>query len=417
MTTIATDPVRNEPISYDDHGDIPFEVSFRDIPVHEISIYLQLDTRVGRSTCRQACAHCFYINQPAARNRVMDLAEGRKVMAALERRGYKIFPMIADSFAHGGAFLRLFGNSHNRDFHQELDSKPTKTMVRGDMWTSGAPLLGDDWRELLMTGIENGFGNVTITYHGTLDDRLRVRPHATYPIRGVFPGADCETVIRRIHQFNADMVAGGFERLKALPAEMRSPLAINIGVTLGKHNHTLQHLLRYVRYFNDLGVAVLRFNNFHDHGWKLPLLPLTADEVAQCFRDIRWIHENVPLSFQLGLDEDFGTNGIEVMGFPPHTGWCRAGRQLFAVVPEEPVPLSAGREKIGTIAGCVDAFKPIVGQLVRISDGLSVDYDLQFDHGVIDRLNRKRLDGTYRDGCFAPEMLDEARRGAPEAFS
>lgn len=413
--------VANEPISYDDHGQIPFEIPFREIEPRDISIYLQLDTRVGKKTCRMACHHCFYINQEETRARFMSLEEGKRVREDLERIGYKVFPMISDSFAGTGEFLRLFGNTHMRDFRQEIDCVPTKTMELGQMWTSGAPLLDDDWRDMLCLGIENGFGSVTITFHGLLDEDLRLLPRELYPIAGVFPGEECERVIDRIHAFNADLAAGRIPRLAGLPEEALRPLEINMGVTIGRHNHTREALLRYVRYFNEKRVAVVRFNCFHDHGWRHPGLVLTPEEVAQVFRDIQWLHTHVPMGFQLGLDEDFGTSGIEVMGFPAHTGWCRAGRQLFAIVPDPPRTVvenpAVRTEWIGSIAGCVDAFKPLVGKLVRETRKRTgeVSYRLDFFHPVIDELNRKRLNGTYKDGCFAPEMLRELRDQAPDA--
>lgn len=397
--------ITNEPISYDDHGDIPLGKPFREISPTDISIYLQLNTNVGKSTCQQTCGHCFYINQPEARGRAMDLVEGRRVMAELARRGYKIFPMISDSFANGGEFLMLFGNSHNRDYRQEADRRPTKTMERGEMWTSGAPLLGDDCERLLALGVASGFGSVTITFHGVLDEALTLMPHHAYPISGVFPGRDCERVVANVHKFNASRGNGSGRDL----------LEVNLGVTIGKHNHGRENLIRYVRYFDRLGVAVVRFNCYHDHGWRYPHLRLSRDEIAAVYRDLKWIHANIPFQFQLGLDEDFGTNGIEVMGFPAHTGICQAGRQLFAVVPDDVEILhedgALRRERIGTMAGCVDAFKPIVGRLVREIDKSrgSVTYDLEFFHDVIEELTQKRLNGTYTDGCFAGEMLSELR--------
>lgn len=397
--------ISNEPISYDDHGDIPMEKPFREIAPADISIYLQLNTNVGKNTCRQTCGHCFYINQPEARGRAMDLVEGRRVMEELSRRGYKIFPMISDSFANGGEFLTLFANSHNRDYRQEPERKTTKTMERGEMWTSGAPLLGDDCERLLALGVASGFGSITITFHGVPDEQLMLKPHEVYPISGVFPGRDCERVIRRIHAFNSSRGGG--------PGG--APLEVNVGVTIGKHNHGRENLIRYARYFDRLGVAVVRFNCYHDHGWRYPHLTLSRDDIAAVYGDVKWIHENIPVEFQIGLDEDFGTSGIEVMGFPEHTGICRAGRQLFAVVPDEVEVLENNpdlrRESIGTMAGCVDAFKPIVGRLVREIDKArgSVTYDLEFFHDVIEELTQKRLNGTYKDGCFAPEMLMDLR--------
>jgi MoaA/NifB/PqqE/SkfB family radical SAM enzyme len=410
-------PVHNEPISFDEHGDLPFSIPFSEISPSQISLYLQLDTRVGKKTCRQACAHCFYINQPGAANRSIDLTEGRNIMNDLAALGYHVFPMISDSLAYNGQFLRLFGNTHNRDFRQEEDCKETKTMEHGDLWTSGAPLLDENWEEYLSEALAHGFGNVTITFHGVLDENLVLLPEHAYPIKGAFPGASCERVIERIHAFNSRL-RNGFDGIEAARSAPSSVFRINLGVTIGKHNHTRAHLLRYVEYFSKFGVSVVRFNAFHDHGWKLPHLPLTKAEIAQWYRDLKWVHENIPLNFQVGVDEDFGTSGIEVMGFPKHVGRCRAGRQLFAIVPDKPEDIDRNRhlrkERIGSIAACVDAFKPIVGRLVRETrhDAAASRYYLEFFTDVIDALMQKRLNGTYVDGCFAAEMLDEFRQAS-----
>lgn len=414
-----TSAADNEPISFDDHGDIPFTVPFRSIDPTDISIYLQLNTRVGKSTCRQACAHCFFINQPQASNRSVDLTQGRAIADDLALLGYKIFPMISDSFANGGEFIRLFGKSHNRDYRESADRRPTKTMVRGELWTSGAPLLDDNFEELLCLAVEHGFGSITITFHGIVSDELDLLSVRDYPIARVFPGQYCEIVIRQIDRFNHRMNAGCIDRLQCLPLEERKPLQINLGVTIGAHNRTREHLLNYVRYFNRRPVSVVRFNCFHDHGGRHAALSLSPDQVAKVYADLKWIHTNVALRFQLGVDEDFGTSGIEVMGFPRHTGWCRAGRQLFAVVPDPPVLIADSFEErleaVGSIAACVDAFKPIVGRLVRVTtkaDGRA-RHHLDFFGTIIDELNRKRIDGTYSDGCFAPEMLAASRTNHP----
>lgn len=407
----------NEPISFDEHGALPFSMPFDEIAPSQISLYLQLDTRVGKRTCRQACAHCFYINQPEAANRSIDLPEGRRIMDDLTALGYRVFPMIADSLASNGEFLRLFGNTHNRDFRQEFDCRETKTMEAGDLWTSGAPLLDENWMDYLAEAVRNGFGNVTITFHGVFDEHLRLWPEHAYPIKGVFSGARCAQVIERIHAFNDALRAGRIPLASPMPARDPAPrpLRINLGVTIGKHNHTLAHLLRYAEYFNQSGVSVVRFNAFHAHGGRLPELVLTKSEVAAWYRDLKWLHDNIALNFQLGVDEDFGTSGIGVMGFPAHVGWCRAGRQLFAIVPDEPEDIERNpnfvREKVGSIAACVDAFKPICGRLIRETTPHAPRprYYPEFFRDVIEALTRKRMNGTYADGCFAGEMLAELR--------
>ena len=405
-------PATNLPIAYDNHGNVPFEVPFSQIPPHEISIYLQLDTRVGKETCGQVCGHCLFNNVPAARGRSIDLREGRKIMDDLCALGYKVFPMISDSFSGNGEFMTLFGSTHMREYCQGDDQQSTRTMLKGELWSSGAPLMRENWRDLLAQAVENGFGSVTLTFHGQLDEDLALLPRSVYPIAGVFPGDRCVEVIGRIARFNAELRGGTPFR-----PGLREPLEVNVVVTLGRHNHTLKDLTRYTGYFNKLPVDVVRFNAFHDYGFHYPQLPLAQEGIARVYKNLKWIHTHLPLNFQMGIDEDMGTSGIEVMGFPAHTGMCRAGRQLFAVVPDEAEIVSedpVGRvERVGTVAACVDAFHPQVGYLRRETkrNGQEAAYSLAFDHHGIDRLVQKRLDGSYRNGCFAHDLLAQSRDG------
>jgi hypothetical protein len=212
--------------------------------------------------------------------------------------------------------------------------------------------------------------------------------------------------VRRIHAYNAE---------RSTRQGDHGNLRINIGVTVGRHNHSRESLIRYARYFNELNVATVRFNNFADHGGRHPDLQLSRHDIAQVYRDLKWIHTNIPLNFQLGVSEDFGTFGIEVMNFPKHVGWCQAGRQLFTVIPtrERRVAHTAHvvRETVGDIVACVNVFEPLLGHLVRVTHlvDLRVEYELRFDVGAIEAFTSKRVSGTYENGCFARELMTELR--------
>lgn len=413
--------VSNKPIMYDDHGDIPLSTPFAELRPSEITFYLEMDTRVGRQTCRQTCEHCFFIREEEAQNRVIELAEGYNLMNALRRQGYKVFPMVSDNFAYGGHFLRVFGDpkaaSPVHDFHQGLDRALAKTMERGEIWTSGAHLLDDNWQELLILALENGFGTITFTLHGVPDDQLTLPPREQYPIGGVFYGLDAEVIIGRIHSFNRDLALGRIRHQFAAETNLE-PLAINVTATVGTHNRSRQTLLNYLRYCEKMGIAVLRFNRYKTHGERLPQLALSADDVGQFFIDLKWIHANVTSKVQLAVSEDFGTSGIEIMEFPEHTGWCRAGHQFFTVVGDRNAVLYEDnrqlRERMGAIACCVEIYKPSAGQIVRVTDKAtgSVTYDVEFFPQVIAELQRMRQDGTLRDGCWAPEYSALHRTGA-----
>lgn len=388
----------NTPIAYDFHGDTPFSVPFPDIRPEDIHLYLDLDTKVGKNTCGQKCTHCWFVNYEKVYEKSFAMEEGPQIKAALEEQGYRVYPRYVDSFAYGGAFMRLYGPANNREFRQDADHRPTRTMERGDAWTSGRPLLADDYVQLLDLARDCGYGTISITYHGLIEAGLTVADHADYPIKGVFSGRETEEVVRRITAYNRTVTPD--ERFR-----------INIGVTVGRHNNSREALQRYARYFNHLGVDTVRFNNFADHGGRHPDLPLSDEQIEQVYRDLKWLHENVPMDFQLAVSEDFGTFGIGVMGFPGNVGWCRAGRQLFAVIPAaQEVLLDSGGERcerIGSIVGCVNTFEPHLGELLRRTGPGGVAYRLEFDHKAIADFTAKRVAGVYKNGCFARELAEE----------
>lgn len=389
--------MNNLPIAYDFHGDTPFTVPFEQIKPEDIHIYLDLDTKVGKNTCGQNCSHCWFVNYEQAFDRAFDVNEGLLIKQGLEKAGYKIYPRYVDSFGYNGDFMRLYGPAHNREFRQDSDHRPTDTMHKGDAWTSGRPLLADNYAQLLDVARDSGYGTISITFHGLIDQDLKVIDGKDYPIKGVFGGTQCEKVVRRIFQYNADAGSEVFR--------------VNIGITVGRHNNSRESLVRYAQYFNKLGVHTVRFNNFSDHGRRHTALQMSREEIEQAYRDIKWLHDNVKLGFQLAVSEDFGTFGIKAMGFPSHVGWCRAGRQLFAVVPtpEELLRESAGErcEKIGDVVACVNMFGPHMGILVRKVSAEGTLYALEFNHQEIAAFTEKRMTGVYKNGCFARELIQE----------
>jgi hypothetical protein len=124
------------------------------------------------------------------------------IKKSLEQHGYKVFARYVDSFAYNGDFMRLYGPAHNREFRQENGHVPTKTMHKGDAWTSGAPLLKDNYLEILDLAAESGYGTISMTFHGLFDENINFKPESEYPIKGVFHGQSLETVVQRIKHYN-----------------------------------------------------------------------------------------------------------------------------------------------------------------------------------------------------------------------
>jgi hypothetical protein len=418
----------NRPILYDDHGTLSLTKDFSELSPKDITMYMEVDTRVGKATCRQTCEHCFYIREEEARKTHIELREAHAVMRMLQEKGHPTFVMIADNFAYDGEFLRVFGSSKAapqcHSTRQGEDRELPEMMASGEAWTSGAPLLDDNCNELLSLALENGFGSVAFTFHGLLRDDLTLKPAELYPIRGVFPGKDAERVMERIRRFNEDLEAG---RIPS-PNHGVGPQRININmtVTVGRHNHGRANLLNYIRYAEKHGVSIIRMNRFKSHSGRgrLPALDMSPEDVARYYEDMKWLHDNVEMSITLGVSEDFGTSGIEVMGFPEHTGWCRAGHQFFGIIGDAEKVIADNdaetRIRVGRVAGCVEIYKPYVGQVIRIVDKSSgtKTYDVEFYPGVIARLQQMRQDKTIVDGCWAPEynILHHEGRGISSPY-
>jgi hypothetical protein len=390
---------KNLPISYDFHGDKPLNLPFEELQPKDIHLYLDLDTKIGKKTCGQACAHCWFVNYEKVFDKAFDFKEGYNILQNLKEQGYTVFPRYVDSFGYDGEFMKLYGPANNREFRQE-NHKQTETMLNGDAWTSGKPLLQDNYFELLDLAYTSGYRTISITYHGLLNEKGELLDHKSYPIKGVFSGKDCENVIDRIQKYNDER-------------SNQTDFRVNIGITIGKHNHSIEMLSRYIKYFDNLGVATVRFNNFSDHGNQHPHLVLRKDEVIQFYKDIKFIHENINFLFQIGVSEDFGTDGIKVMDFPGHVGWCRAGHQLFTIIPTEEKLISDNSNvqvtKIGDIVACVNIFEPHFGEMhrkVNLTNN-SIKYNLIFNSLSIDKFNKSRMQGEYKNGCFAKELRDK----------
>ncbi|WP_205588733.1 hypothetical protein, partial [Poseidonibacter antarcticus] len=165
--------VKNQPLAYDYHGDLPLNTNFTKINPQEIDLYLDLDTKIGSDTCGQNCQHCWFVNYDIVKNKTFKEDSGMEIYKALKKQKFNVYPRYTDSFSYSGDFLKLFGSSRNRSF-KEGENKDTKTMEKGEAWTSGKPLLKDNYVELLDLANEYNYGTIAITFHGILDDNLNI---------------------------------------------------------------------------------------------------------------------------------------------------------------------------------------------------------------------------------------------------
>ncbi|QDF28868.1 radical SAM protein [Halarcobacter anaerophilus] len=377
----------NQPLSYDYHGDLPLNTSFSEINPHEIDIYLDLDTTVGADTCGQNCQHCWFVNYDVVNNKTFTKDFGLEIYKSLKKQNYNVYPRYTDSFSYHGQFMKIFGKSRNRSFKENENLENTKTMEKGEAWTSGRPLLSDNYESLLDIASEYNYGTIAITFHGVLDKNLNIQKK--YPIKGVFYGSDAIRVINRIKYYNK---------------KNTSKFRIAIGITIGKHNNSKDSLMRYIEFFNKIGIDSLRFNNFYDHGNNYPNLVLEKKEIERIYDDFSHIHKNIDLKFQLGISQDFGTHNVEVMNYPPNIEHCKAGLQLFAIIPNEEIIETKNGDIIGTVVGCVNTFEPKLGYLYRCEENNKYNYKIDFDKLAINKLQEKRVNKTFVNGCFSKEL-------------
>jgi MoaA/NifB/PqqE/SkfB family radical SAM enzyme len=378
----------NLPLAYDYHGKLPLDTNFMDIKPEEIDLYLDLDTSIGSKTCGQNCQHCWFVNYDIVKNKTFKKDSGIEIYEALKKQKFNVYPRYTDSFAYEGQFMKIFGTSRNRSFKENDSFENTKTMEKGEAWTSGRPLLSDNYEELLNLARDYNYGTIAITFHGILNDDLSIQKE--YPIDGVFHGLDTLRVINRIKLFNEK--------------NPNDPFRISIGITVGKHNHTKEDLLKYIQFFNHIGIDSLRFNNFYDHGHNYPNLVLKKQELEEIYSNFSHIHRFEQLNFQLGVSQDFGTYNVEVMNYPKNVEECKAGLQLFAIIPNDDIQSTSQGDIIGTVVGCVNTFEPKLGSLYRVGTGDNTDYKVQFDTAAIKKLQAKRVENTFTNGCFSKEL-------------
>ncbi len=391
--------IKNTPIAYDFHGKHTLATKFEEISPSNMHLYLDFDTNIGKNTCEQACDHCWFSNYEKVSKKSFDFKEGKIITDSLSALGYTVFPRYADSFGYKGEFMKEYGPANSREFREGADHKQTETMLDGDAWTSGKPLLDDNYVELLDLAYKSGYRTISITFHGTIDDDLNIIDHKSYPIKGVFKGENCLKVIKRIYDYNN--------------MDNECKFRINIGITIGTHNNEQSSIIKYALFFNKLGVNTVRFNNFVNHSNKHEHLELSKDKTIKVYKSVKWLHENIHLNFQLGISEDFGTFGVEVMNFPDEVGICKAGHQLFTVIPSDKKMLESCAdvtiEKIGDIVGCVNIFEPHFGSLIKNTNNNSKvsTYSLDFNAKAINDFNEQRLLGKYENGCYVKELRKE----------
>ncbi|MCB9748797.1 MAG: radical SAM protein [Myxococcales bacterium] len=160
------------PIIFDDHTDLS-----------KIELQYFIDTRVGKQTCQARCEFC-WLDRDNVRGFHQDVDEAARVITRLREQGFKVVPIVSDSFAERGKYLRSGLLNNNNDWY-----------MGNAAWSSGRPLLGDDHEALLDLCVDNGIHTIIMTSHGT-EDRERAFKGLTQP-------SVVREAVRRIQAYSA----------------------------------------------------------------------------------------------------------------------------------------------------------------------------------------------------------------------
>jgi hypothetical protein len=390
--------MKNKEIVYDVYEKIPFDIPFNQILASEIDIYLPIDNSVGLKKYKKSAQHCQFDHYPKMQKKNFTEEEGIEIYKALSEQGFTLFPRYIDTLAEKGKFMRLYRSDGQLKNHGKAQEKVTNTIVDNEAWTSGIPLLADDYEDVLTLARECGYRVITLPFHGLLSHNLRLNDR--YPFKDVFSAIEFEQVVGKIRRYNEKYKGNG----------NFCGFSMNASVAIGRHNCSRQSLQRYMQYFNKMGVKMVRFNPYYADAYHEQELELSRQEKKQVFKDIKWLHTNVELRFQLGISGDFGTKEGSASGLSAYVNGCRAGRQLFGIIPITTDTVISNKKisykKIGNVVGCANTFEPVLGALIRCLhlNTQKVSYKIIFFQNEIEKLEKNRMNGQILNGCLAGEL-------------
>lgn len=319
---------------------VDLTVPFGQLRPSDITVYFHASNQIGKKTCQARCEHCYFENEEPYE---VPREEALAIVRSLQRQGYDISYLLADSFADDA----LASDSGGSAFRVEDNGFAA--------WTAGRILIQPGWEQRLERGWQLGYRAITITAHDAAETPI--------VFRGVTPG----TVVRQ-----------AVENIRRWREQTGHYLQIILTFTFHKVNLKQNYLQRMAQFCHDHGVDVCRFNalaNFR-RDLRLVAYELEQSDIVRFFGYLVQLcqqYESVPLHF--GLSEDIGDAGIEqVLSWlseewqqPGRTQWCRAGYRLFALVK---------RDNELRLVGCVDRWDPPLGRVIQVDDDYRVEWDL-----------------------------------------
>lgn len=275
-----------QPIIFDDHTDHS-----------KIELYYYVDTRVGKPTCMAKCEHC-WLDREHSKDFAQDVEEAKRIIAALRAQNCRVSPMVSDTFAMDGHYLRAGLFRNNDDWAHGNGA-----------WTSGRPLLRDNWEELLELAVGEGMSTIALTSHGTENKDVG--------LKGITQPDYVRQAVARIHDFNA---------------RHGNPFQITLTFTIGKSTASREKIDSYFEHCHELGANIMRLNQFADFQQRFPEERMDREDLERVYVTMKEAYAAQRGNVSLSVSEDFGRWGIEVMGFPAEVGRCIAGENFFGVI-------------------------------------------------------------------------------------
>ncbi|WP_109853401.1 hypothetical protein [Aquimarina sp. AU58] len=275
-----------KPIIYDDHTD-----------PSKTELHYYLDTRLGKKTCKALCEFC-WLKRDHLSQHVEEPEVAIQRIRGLAAKGYTVLPMVSDTFAENGKYLKT-----------ELFYQNDEWYFENAAWSSGRPLLQDNYEELLLLCVKNKIDTIIMTSHGT-EDKAKDFKGLTQP----------SVVIKAI------------ENIRRFEEKFGYPFKIILTFTLNKENMSVKTLTSYFEHCENLGVDIIRVNRFADVQDQYPELRMTKEDTIKAYKIMKQVYDDHKGPLQLSISEDFGNWGVEIMNFPEGVGSCVAGERLFGVV-------------------------------------------------------------------------------------
>jgi len=352
------------------YSPIDLKIPFNLLNPSDIDIYFHYTNEISKKTCKANCDFC-YLKTVDEFSIPFDTAV--QIIDALKQKWYNIWLIPPDTFSEW--FLEILwktniDNSWGSAFGY-------KNAWLEDAWTSGKPLLLEDYTKKLELAYECWYRSITLSPHNAADTYV--------PFDWVTKGSDVLFAIENIQKRNSVNSDKAFK--------------ITTTFTIGTYNNTFDVMDRIVQWAIRSGVGLVRFNCFNNFSEQK-----NYQDYEMWVEDMKTFGDNLLMildkycdaSILIWLSEDwwdaFLNQGL-LWYLDDWWKWDRNGRcrwwySLFAMVP---------RWEDLVLVWCVDNrnYGEVLGKV--ISDGCL--YDIQRNIAAIEQHRNAIVEGELYS-CF-----------------